>query len=412
MNILKITLAAALTVCLLGASANAAWTQQAKLTQTGSLYLGISCANDADTAVLGAWSTVGANSLQGTGEVYVRSGTTWTHQATLTASDGAASDQFGTSSAVDGDTVVMGAYGADVGANADQGAAYVYTRSGTTWTQQAKLTASDGAASDKFGGTAGRTLDGDNLLVGGTGACAGYIFVRSGTTWTEQAILTGSDTVAVDGLGCSGGLDIANNTCVIGAYGDDSYKGSAYVFTRSGTTWTQQAKLTASDGAGSDCFGIASAIQGDVCVVGSYKDHVTGSDEGSAYVYTRSGTTWTQTIKLTASDMADGCRFGSSVAIDNGKIVVGAPRTSGGGTAYVFELVGGTWTETGKYTGTDTASGSQFGYSSAISGDTICHGSYGHNSNVGAGYIFVPEPVSLLLFAGLAVPVLARRKRS
>ena len=104
---------------------------------------------------------------QGSAYVFTRSGTTWTQQAKLTASDGAADDYFGYSVALSGDTALVGAYWDDVGANYDQGSAYVFTRSGTTWTQQAKLTASDGAAGDHFGHSV--ALSGDTALVGATG---------------------------------------------------------------------------------------------------------------------------------------------------------------------------------------------------------------------------------------------------
>ena len=126
-------------------------------------------------------------------------------------------------------------------------------------------------------------------------------------------------------LECS--VAIAGDTIVVGAWLDDDNgtdSGSAYVFTRTGTTWTEQAKLTASDGAADDQFGISVAIAGDTIVVGAYRDDDNGTDSGSAYVFTRTGTTWTQQAKLTASDGAADDQFGSSVAIAGDTIVVGA----------------------------------------------------------------------------------------
>ncbi len=181
----------------------------------------------------------------------------WTQQPELTASDGAMLDEFGWSVAVSGGTAIVGAYGHTVGSNADQGAAYVFVQSGTTWTQQAELTASDGAAGDSFG----------------------Y-------------------SVAVSG-----------GTAVVGApthlIGDNVDQGAAYVFVQSGTTWTQQQELTASDGAGGDEFGSSVAVSGGTAVVGAYA-HTVGSnaDQGAAYVFVQSGTTWTQQQELTASDGA------------------------------------------------------------------------------------------------------------
>src|SRR5262249_11932887 len=161
---------------------------------------------------------------------------------------------------------IVGAYVDDVGANSDQGSAYVFTRSGSTWTQQQKLTANDGAANDQFG----------------------------------SAVAVSGDTVAV------------------GAYEDDvggqADAGSAYVFVGSGTTWTQQAKLTANDGGGSNQFGSAVAVSGDTVAVGANQDTVGGQVvSGSAYVFVRNGTTWTQQQKLTASDAASTDIFGSAV---------------------------------------------------------------------------------------------------
>ena len=157
----------------------------------------------------------------------------------------------------------------DIGANINQGSAYIFTRSGTTWTQQAKLIASDGATNDWFG--IGVAIAGDTAIVGsyfddvGTNVDQGsaYVFVRSGTTWKQQARLTSADGAASDGFGLS--VSISGDTAVVGAYNDDigsnADQGSAYVFTRSGTNWTQQAKLTAADGAAVDWFGYAVMIE-------------------------------------------------------------------------------------------------------------------------------------------------------
>ncbi|MBS1797330.1 MAG: carboxypeptidase regulatory-like domain-containing protein, partial [Acidobacteria bacterium] len=191
--------------------------------------------------------------------------------------DGAANDLFGSSVAISGDTVVIGAYAGDVGANADQGAAYVFTRNGAAWTPQAKLTASDGAANDLFGISA--AINGDTVVIGaqsddvGANADQGsaYIFVRSGVSWTPQAKLTASDGAAGDQFGGSAAID--GNTVVIGAYFDDvganADQGSAYVFVRNEAAWTQQQKLTGAGGAADDRFGRSVAISGDKIIVGA-----------------------------------------------------------------------------------------------------------------------------------------------
>ena len=211
---------------------------------------------------------------------------TWTQAAKALASDGQASDEFGMSVDIDGDYAIVGAIGDD-DKGTDAGAAYVFVRSGTTWTEQAKLTANDGAAGDYFGMSV--SIDGDYALIGaywedqrGTNAGAAYVFVRSGTSWSQQAKITASDGAAYDDFGWSVSID--GDYAVVGSYINSS--GSAYIFVRSGTSWTQQAKLLASDGAAYDYFGYSVFISGGTALVGAYKDDNTkGTDAGSAYFF-------------------------------------------------------------------------------------------------------------------------------
>jgi len=187
------------------------------------------------------------------------------HVQKLHASDAAAGDAFGISVSIDGDTALIGAYGEDSG----KGAAYVYTAIGTTWAQQAKLTASDGASNDQFGCAV--SLVGDTALIGAYGDDAytgsAYVFTRTGPSWTQQAKLTAPNGSANDAFGSP--VSLSGDTALIGATGEDDCKGSAYVFTRIGDNWTQQAKLTASDGEPYDCFCVVS-LHGDTAVVGAY----------------------------------------------------------------------------------------------------------------------------------------------
>ncbi|MFC2041905.1 FG-GAP repeat protein, partial [Chloroflexota bacterium] len=306
-------------------------------------WFGLSLAISGDTAVVGAYRDDDNGSDSGSAYVFVRSGTSWTQQAKLTASDGAGDDWFGSSVAISGDTAVVGAFYDDDN-GADSGSAYVFVRSGTNWTQQAKLTASDGAAEDLFGSSV--AISGDTAVVGADGnddngdddngadSGSAYVFVRSGSTWTQQAKLTASDGSEEDSFGRS--VAISGDTAVVGAYRDDdngSDSGSAYVFVRIiGSTWTQQAKLTASDGAADDRFGLSVGISGDTTVVGAYGDDDNGSESGSAYVFVRSGGTWTPHAKLTASDGAASDWFGLYVAINEDTAVVGAYRDDDNGS--------------------------------------------------------------------------------
>jgi MYXO-CTERM domain-containing protein len=301
-------------------------------------------------------------------------------QAKLTASDGAAGDGFGVSVAVSGDTVVVGAVLDDINANADQGSAYVFVKPvggwATTSTFNAKLTASDGAAGDLFGISVG--VSGDTVVVGA--------FLH----------------------------DIGANL----------NQGSAYVFVKPGGGWagalTETAKLTASDGAGGDRFGGSVAVSGDTVVVGALLDDIgANTNQGSAYVFVKPGGGWagalTETAKLTASDGAAGDRFGGSVAVSGDTVVVGAllddiGANSDQGSAYVFVKPGGGWTTTStfnaKLTASDGAASDNFGFSVAVSGDTVVVGAFaddiGANADQGSAYVLGSVVV------GSAVPALSK----
>jgi uncharacterized repeat protein (TIGR01451 family) len=361
-------------------------------------FFGSAVAVSGDTAVIGAWNkTIGSNNNEGAAYVFTRSGITWSQQQKLTASDGVAGDEFGISVAISGDTAVIGANGKA----SDQGAAYIFTRSGTTWSQQQKLTASDGTANDAFGYSV--AISGGTAVIGAHGKAsyqgAAYVFTRSGTTWSQQQKLTASDGVAYDYFGYS--VAISGNTAVVGAYEKTvtySYQGAAYVFTRSGTTWSQQQKLTASDGAIYDEFGYSVAISGDTAVVGAYKKVGTYSDQGAAYVFTRSGTAWSQQKELTASDGAIYDYFGYSVAVSGNTAVIGAYYKTVGsntsqGAAYIFTRSGTVWSQQKELTASDGAANDYFGTSVAFDGAAVI-GAYGNTlgnlGSAGSAYIYYP----------------------
>jgi hypothetical protein len=366
-----------------------------------------------DTAIVGAYfADVVGNSDQGAAYVFVRSGGTWTGQQNLTASDGAADDLFGWSVSVSGDTAVVGTIHGD-GSVASSGSAYVFVRSGSTWTEQAKLTASDGATDDWFGSSV--SLNGDTVVVGahydddnGLQSGSAYVFVRSGSTWTEQAKLRASDGAVYDYFGHS--VSVSGGTVVVGAHGDDD-NGSSYVFERSGSAWTEEAKLTASDGAVWDDFGWSVSVSGDTAVVGTDTD-----TDGSAYVFVRTGSspssTWSEQAKLSASDGAAWDNFGWSVSVSGDTAVVGAywadGSVSASGGAYVFVRSGSLWTEQAKLTASDGAAGDDFGRSVSVSGETVVVGAPHDNdngSNSGSAYVFeAPWEPAVTPFAGGCTP--------
>ncbi len=399
------------------------WSQEAqKVAADGSTsdQFGNAVAISGDTAVVGAFlDDVGANTNQGSVYVFIRNGTAWSQQAQLTASDGAASDQFGFSVAIYGDTVVIGSYLNNVGANSTQGSAYVFVRSGTTWTEQAQLTASDGAASDRFGYSV--AVSGNTAIVGsyldnvGANSDQGsaYVFTRSGTTWSQQAQLIASDGGATDQFGQS--VSLYGNTAVVGAafadVGANTNQGEAYVYLRSGTTWAEQQILTASDAAAQDSFGYSVSISDEILIVGAFGDDIGANvNQGSTYVFTRGGTIWTEQQKLTAIGGAATDQFGISVSLDGDTAIIGANlddigANSNQGSVYIFERVGTFWSQTQQATATGGADGDQFGFSVAINGNKFIVGAPFSDASAsvpfspqatdqGAAFIFINDPLA------------------
>jgi subtilisin family serine protease len=151
------------------------------------------------------------------------------------------------------------------------------------------------------------------------------IAISANNPFDFQAKITASDGAAADNFGYS--VSISGNTAIVGVYGDDNLKGSAYIYVRNGNVWTEQQKLTASDGASGDVFGESVSISGDTAIVGARLDDIDANgNQGSAYIFVRSGTVWTQQQKLTASDGAAGNEFGRSVSISGDTAVVGEPE--------------------------------------------------------------------------------------
>ena len=330
------------------------WTQQQKLLASEAGEFGYSLSLSGDTAIIGApYADDNGATDSGCAYVFTRTGTTWTKQQKLLASDGTAGDVFGYSVSLNGNTALIGAAGDD-GNQAYSGSAYVFTRTGTTWTQQAKLLASDGWKYGGFGWSV--SLSGDTALIGvpwdhdnGANSGSAYVFTRTGTSWTQQTKLLASDGAAEDIFGVS--VSLSGDTVLIGADGyafSPSGLGSAYVFIRTGTTWTQQAKFLASDGAAGDEFGWSVSLSGDTALIGACYDDDNGGASGSAYVFTRTSTTWTQQQKLISSDGGVGSRFGYSVSLDGDTALIGAYYETDyetHGSAYVFTRTGTTWTE-------------------------------------------------------------------
>jgi hypothetical protein len=385
--------------------------------------------------------------VQDEGAIYpVTIDPTFAQQAYLKAHNAGAEDQFGSAVAISGDTIVIGAPYEDGYSNGatNAGAAYVFVRSGATWSQQAYLNSPNTGAGDEFGSAV--AISGDTIVVGvtkedsnATGvngnyfdnsapeSGAAYVFVRSGIIWGYQAYLKASNTEANDNFGKA--VAISGDTLIVGAHNESSSAtgvngnqadnsssaaGAAYVFVRSGAAWSQQAYLKASNTGAYDFFGSAVAISGDTVVVGAYAEdsNATGingnqadnsvPNAGAAYIFVRSSTTWSQQAYLKASNTGRD-EFGSAVAISGDTIVVGAPLEDSSatgvngnqadnsaidpGAAYVFVRSGAVWSQQAYLKASNTevtgffALGDEFGKAVAISGDTIVVGARRESSN-------------------------------
>lgn len=353
-----------------------------------------------------------------------------------------------------GTTIIAGAPGEDTNGSSS-GAAYVFTKSGGIWSQVAKLSPSDATANQAFGGAVSISGDGSTIAIGARGdntnTGAVYIFVNSGGTWVQQAKLIGTGSVSGDNVGYSVDLNDDGNTVLIGAIGDaaqGSLAGTAYVFVRSGSVWTQQAELLSGLADAGDYYGSSTALSddGNVAIIGAYRDDDTGSSAGAFYLWTRSGSVWSQRDKergaageamgfavdisgdattvvstalgasgsigdarvyswngsilsqqatLTASDGAAPDQFGSGVGInsDGTAIVVGAryddtDGVSDTGSLYIFNGSGATWTETIKLTASDKAASDRLGRHASMNGSgTVVVGS-SEAGVAGAAYVF------------------------
>jgi uncharacterized repeat protein (TIGR01451 family) len=385
------------------------WTLQQRLTPSSGAdgdNFGLSVSVYGDSLVVGAPGSIQSYpEVPGSAFVFARSGSVWTEQQRLTASDAAIADRFATSVSMSADTVVVGAPEHDTPAGANAGAAYVFVRSGGTWTEQQALAASDGAASDAFGASA--AIDGDTVVVGApqpespVGAGSAYVFVRSGATWAEEQKLATSDGAAGDGGGTA--VAVSANTAVVGAPGDDTpagtNAGSACVFVRSGSTWTEQQRLTASDAAPADVFGSSVSVSGETVVGGSpYHATAAGARVGSAYVFVRSGSAWSEEQELLADDGTAFDYFGDAVSASGDTVLVGAwlaenPGGQNQGTADVFVRSGTTWTAEQELVGADDPYFDDLGYSISVSGDALVVGAPQDNTtggvSAGSAYVFV-----------------------
>jgi hypothetical protein len=376
--------------------------------------LGFAVDLDRDILVVGA-PFHDSNSLSNAGAVFIYErnlggSNNWLLRKKLVATDAAENNHFGSSVAISGDVVVIGAPGSD----SNQGAIYIFRRNqgGTdNWGQFRKRVAADGTADDAFG----RSVDisGDTIIVGadadddnGSASGSAYVFRKNqggSNRWGQVTKLLASDAAAGDHFGTD--VAISVDTVVVGAPLDNNAKGidagAIYVFQRNAETpetWTQIRKRIANDGLIEDNLGVSVAIDGDIIVAGS-KAATNGIEGGAVYVFNRgTNNAWTQVKRLVSSDLANGDNFGAqlhSLAIDGEVLVVGANGDSNGaGASYLFsQNQGGSnnWGEIKKLTASDADSSDTFGQSVAISGETVAVGAPDDDEaalNAGAAYVF------------------------
>ncbi|MFH0891399.1 MAG: FG-GAP repeat protein [Candidatus Falkowbacteria bacterium] len=375
-----------------------------------------------DYAVIGAKNGDNNNNVSaGAVYVYKKTANGWESQQKISLDEGEIGDNFGSSVAIDGDYIVIGAWGEDTGT----GAAYIFMRSGETWSQQAKLTAGDDSATWRYFGWS-VAIEGDRVIISvnldddmGINSGSAYVFKRSGTTWSPE----GSKLLAEDGLAgdCFGRqVSISGNYVIIGADLDDfsgKYNaGSAYIFKWNGEDWEQTAKLTAEGYATTnDYFGWSVAIDGDYAIVGSYEDDLSGkANAGSAYVFKRNENqeTWSPQARLTASDAAAGDNFGWSVTTNGEYAIIGTygddDKGDHSGSAYVFKRSGTSWYQKEKIVPIDGGVYNCFGYSVDISDTNFIVGAFNDDDKgygSGSAYTFpyqIPTDLGGAALTGLA----------
>lgn len=336
----------------------------------------VAMSGDRSTCAVGSPNDDNAAGLNaGSVYIYTASGSSWSEQQKLIPPSVGG---FGLSVALssDGSTCAVGARGDDNAGWTSAGAVYVYTRSGATWALQQKLTASDGSAYKYFGSSVALSADGATLAVGAEadnviGGYDGsvYIFTRTGSAWGQQAKFRGSASPINSSFGGSSvALSSDGNTCACSSLSDE-----AFVFTRSGSTWSQQARLMPSDIVSGDRFGMVVAISSDgntLAATSFYDDNSAGSDAGAVYIFTRTGSAWTQQDKLIGSLAGAGSGVSSvDLSADGNTCAIGSGDSlSLSGVVYIFVRSGGSWSEQKSFTATDAAS---LGSAVSISGDGL-----------------------------------------
>ena len=287
-------------------------------------------------------------------------------------------DAFGSAVSLSGNRALIGAPSDD--GTVRPGAAFVFVFDGTSWTEEAKLTASDGFSNDYFGFSV--SLQGNRALIG-TLTNAAYIYTRTAGTWDQEVKL--SRPGSSSGFGTS--VSLSGKMALIGSLvGSNGFTGSAFIYTYDGSNWLETAELKAGGGELEDFFGAAVALSGNRALVGAPEEN---SSQGSAYVYQFDGTKWIFQVQLFASDGTASDHFGFSVSLAGNRALIGAVEDdSFTGSAYLYAFDGTSWTEQLKLVASDGAPQAYFGTSVALSGQLALVGAQNANGGTGAAYLF------------------------
>ena len=380
-----------------------------------SWHFGWSVSIDGTTAVISApGATVDGMETAGAAYIFNKTAGTWSETQRITASDASAFDAFGWGVAISGDTIIIGAPPEPI--KNQPGAAYVFSKIDGVWTQTQKISGSDTYTDDRFGEAV--AIDGTTAVVGARwhtifqdGAVeegAVYVFDKSGGSWSQTQKLLASDEGGTDYFGNS--LAIEGDTILVGAPGanvdGNIYQGAAYLFVRSGGAWTQEQKLTASDGMALDQFGSSVALYGDSALIGAPLSTLgDNSSAGAAYGFNDVDGFWTQGQKLTAlNGGSSDDYFGTAVALSDAMAVVAASFTTidsygPQGAAFIFSKSDGVWSQTQRLIASEGAPYDHFGASVSIDGHGVVVGAEGANATKGLAYFYGASDLDLTVSA-------------
>jgi len=327
--------------------------------------------------------------------VYIKTGNSWVLEDLVNAVNKGSNDWFGYAVSIEGETLLVGSPNEDSSAS-NAGSAYVFNRSGGTWTQQKQLLASDGNQYDNLGRAV--SLSGETAALGapmadplGADSGAVYVYHRAGSDW-----VAGSKIVPLDGGSeeyFGGAVSLSGDTLAIGAMGDGDNgmeSGSVYIYTRSGQSWSLEQKIIAFDGVLQDSFGTSVSVDGDTLAVGATGDDETSQDTGSVYIYNRENGVWSFVQKLNdATDVGDA--FGTSLSVSGNQLVVGAPKdevsVATSGAAYVYVYTGTNWLLKHKVEAPDAVSDTDYGISVSVDGTNYAIGAPGKTNSKGNAYL-------------------------